>query len=196
MQMMVSKSAEERPYHITYQSVLKSFELLNFMHTNNVHSYKDLKSLVDKADEKYSEAIRNKKFIEAKITEEEKLISDYRLFKELVKHKPPTAEERAKLKELSYLAEKRIFSDDDIREHEAELSRLRGQMDSSEAAVISAKAELDKMRDYLDTYTVQTATQHDVLTALAEEEQERMKQEQQRESQEQAKEQRKRGISL
>lgn len=177
IQIMLYKAPEpDRPHYVSYRSVLKNYELLCYLHNNNIHSVGELKNVVDKAEEKYSEVLTAKKKLEDKISEEKKIIGDFPRFTELVNKNLLTKAEREELKKLTYLANKGIFSDDDVTEHKAILEKLRGQSDELEAEVKSAKAERDRLTDYFDTYTQQVQCDFDFLLERARKEQERQAQ--------------------
>ena len=177
IQIMLYKAPKpDRPHYVSYRTVLKNYELLCYLHNNNIHSVGELKNVVDKAEEKYSEVLTAKKKLEDKICEQEKLIDDFPRFTELVNKNPLTKAEREELKKLTYLADKGIFSVDDVTEHKAILEKLRGQIDGCEEKIKSAKAERDRLSDYYDTYTQQVQCDYDFLLERAKEEQERQAQ--------------------
>lgn len=177
IQIMLYKSSEQyRPHYVSYRTVLKNYELLCYLHNNNIHSVGELENVVDKAEGKYSEVLTAKKKLEDKISEKEKIIEDFPRFTELVNKNPLTNAERKELKNLTYLADKGIFSDDDVTEHKAILEKLRGQSDELEAEVKSAKAERGRLTDFYDTYTQLMRNDSEFLLAKAKEEQERQAQ--------------------
>ena len=91
IQMILYKSPEpERPHYVSYRSVLKNFELLNFLHDNNIHTFDAFQSVVDKAEGRYTEVLNVKKKLEDKISETEKIIADFPRYKELVRKNPNT----------------------------------------------------------------------------------------------------------
>lgn len=197
LQMILYKSPEaERPQYVSYRSVLKSYELLCYMHEHKVHSIEDLKAEVSKAEKNYSEVLSEQKMLAEKIAEEEKIIDDFPKFKELASHKPFSAEDRNLLRQYSYLADNCVFTESDVANHRNSLAVLRGRQKSFEEKVKNAKIESDKLRDYLDTYNSQTAAQYDILLARAEEERQMMIREPKENQQEQTTEQKKRGISI
>lgn len=177
IQIMLYKAPEpDRPHYVSYRTVLKNYELLCYLHNNNIHSVGELENVVDKAEGKYSEVLTAKKKLEDKISEKEKIIEDFPRFTELVNKNPLTNAERKELKNLTYLADKGIFSDDDVTEHKAILEKLRGQSDELEAEVKSAKAERGRLTDFYDTYTQLMRNDSEFLLAKAKEEQERQAQ--------------------
>lgn len=177
IQIMLYKSSEQyRPHYVSYRTVFKNYELLCYLHNNNIHSVGELKNVVDKAERKYSEVLTAKKNLEDRISEQEKIIGDFPRFTELVNKNLLTKAEREELKKLTYLADKGIFSVDDVRECKVYLEKLRSQSDELEAEVKSAKAERDRLTDYYDTYTQQVQCDFDFLLAKAKEEQERQAQ--------------------
>ena len=73
IQMILYKSPEpERPHYVSYRSVLKNFELLNFLHDNNIHTLDAFKCVVDKAEGRYTEVIKAKKKLEDRIAHQNK----------------------------------------------------------------------------------------------------------------------------
>ncbi|MCI7499575.1 MAG: hypothetical protein MSA82_09230, partial [Oscillospiraceae bacterium] len=114
IQIMLYKAPEtDRPHYVSYRTVLKNYELLCYLHNNNIHSVGELKDVVGKAEGKYSEVLTAKKKLEDRISEEEKIIRDFPRFTALVNKNPMTRAEREELKKLSYLADKGVLSNDD-----------------------------------------------------------------------------------
>ena len=73
IQIILYKSPEpERPHYVSYRSVLKNFELLNFLHDNNIHTLDAFKSVVDKAEGRYIEVLNSKKKLEDRIAHQNK----------------------------------------------------------------------------------------------------------------------------
>lgn len=174
IQIMLYKAPETyRPHYVSYRTVLKNYELLCYLHNNNIHSVGELKDVVSKAEGKYSEVLTAKKKLEDRISEEEKIIGDFPRFTELVNKNPMTRAEREELKKISYLADKGVLSVDDVAEHKAILEKLRGQAENCEENIRAAKAERDKLTEYFDTYTQQVQSDYDFLLERAREEQER-----------------------
>ena len=102
IQIMLYKAPEpDRPHFVSYRTVLKNYELLCYLHNNNIHSVGELKDVVDKAEGKFSEVLTAKKKLEDRISEEEKIIGDFPRFTELVNKNPMTKSEREELNKLS-----------------------------------------------------------------------------------------------
>ena len=177
IQIILYKSPEpERPYYVSYRSVLKNFELLNFLHDNNIHTIDAFQSVVDKAEGRYTEVLNVKKKLEDKISETEKIIVDFPRYKELVRKKSMTKAEREELKKLSYLADKGIYAPEHLQEKKLMLENLKCQLDNLDENIKAVKAERDKLTDYYDTYTQQVQNNSDFLLEKAREDQERMAQ--------------------
>ena len=95
IQIMLYKSPEpDRPHYVSYRTVLKNYELLCYLHNNNIHSVGELKKIVGKAEGKFSEVLTARKKLEDRISEEEKIIEDFPRFTELVNKNPMTKAER------------------------------------------------------------------------------------------------------
>ena len=177
IQMILYKSPEpERPHYVSYRSVLKNFELLNFMHDNNIHTIDAFQSVVDKAESRYTEVLNAKKKLEDRISETEKIIADFPRYKELVRKNPMTKAEREELKKFSYLADKGIYAPEHLQEKKLLLENLREQISCIDENIEAVKVERDKLTDYYDTYTQQMQNDSDFLLEKAREEQERMAQ--------------------
>ena len=177
IQMILYKSPEpERPHYVSYRSVLKSFELLNFLHDNNIHTLDAFKSVVDKAEGRYTEVLNVKKKLENRISETEKIIVDFPRYKELVRKNSMTKAEREELKKLSYLVDKGIYASEHLQEKKLLLENLREQISCIDENIKAVKVERDKLMDYYDTYTQQVQNNSDFLLEKAREEQERMAQ--------------------
>ena len=177
IQIMLYKSTEpERPHYVSYRSVLKNFELLNFLHDNNIHTIDAFQSVVDKAECRYTEVLNVKKKLEDKISETEKIIADFPRYKELVRKNPMTKAEREELKKLSYLADKGIYAPEHLQEKKLMLENLKSQLDNLDENIKAVKAERDKLTDYYDTYTQLMQNDSDFLLEKARKEQERIAQ--------------------
>ena len=177
IQMILYKSPiSDRPHYVSYRSVLENFELLNFLHDNNIHTLDAFKSVVDKAEGRYTEVLNAKKKLEDRISETEKIIADFPRYKELVRKEPMTKAEREELKKLSYLADKCIYAPEHLQEKKLLLENLKGQLDNLDENIKAVKSERDKLTDYYDTYTQQVQNDSDFILEKAREEQERMAQ--------------------
>lgn len=177
IQMILYKSPEpERPHYVSYRSVLKNFELLNFLHDNNIHTLDVFQSVVDKAEDRYTEVLNVKKKLEDRISETEKIIADFPRYKELVRKNPMTKAEREELKKLSYLADKGIYAPEHLEEKKLLFENLKGQFDNLDENIEAVKVERDKLMDYYDTYIQLMQNDSDFLLEKAREGQERMAQ--------------------
>ena len=177
IQIILYKSPEpERPHYVSYRSVLKNFELLNFLHDNNIHTLDAFKSVVDKAQDRYTEVLNFKKRLEDRISETEKIIADFPRYKELVRKNSMTKAEREELKKLSYLVDKGIYAPEHIQEKKLLLENLRGQADNFDENIEAVKVKRDKLMDYYDTYIQLMQNDSDFLLERAKEEHERMAQ--------------------
>ena len=177
IQMILYKSPEpERPHYVSYRSVLKNFELLNFLHDNNIHTLDVFKSVVDKAESRYTEVLNFKKKLENRISETQKIIADFPRYKELVRKNSMTKAERDELKKLSYLVDKGIYAPEHLQEKKLLLENLREQISCIDENIKAVKAERDKLMDYYDTYTQQVQNDSVFLLEKAREGQERMAQ--------------------
>ena len=177
IQMILYKSPEpERPHYVSYSSVLKNFELLNFLHDNNIHTLDAFKSVVDKSEGRYTEVIKAKKKLEDRISETEKIIADFPRYKELVRKNPMTKAERFELKKLSYLADKGIYAPEHLQEKKLLLENLREQIYCIGENIKAVKVERDKLMDYYDTYIQLMQNDSDFLLEKARKEQERIAQ--------------------
>ena len=175
IQIILYKSPEpERPHYVSYRSVLKNFELLNFLHDNNIHTFYAFQSVVDKAEGRYTEVLNAKKKVEDRISETEKIIVDFPRYKELVRKNPMTKAEREELKKLSYLADKGIYAPEHLQEKKLLLENLKCQLDDLDENIKAVKAERNKLTDYYDTYTQLMQNDSDFLLEKARKEQERM----------------------
>lgn len=177
IQMILYRSPEsERPHYVSYRSVLKNFELLNFLNDNNIHTLDAFKCVVDKAEGRYTEVLNVKKKLEDKISETERIIADFPRYKELVRKNPMTKAERDELKKLSYLADKGIYAPEHLQEKKLLLENLKGQLDNLDENIEAVKAERDKLTDYYDTYIQLMQNDSDFLLEKAREERECMAQ--------------------
>ena len=175
IQMILYKSHEpERPHYVSYRSVLKNFELLNFLHDNNIQTLDAFKCVVDKAEGRYTEVLNAKKKVDDRISEIEKIITDFPRYKELVRKNSMTKAEREELKKLSYLVDKGIYASEHLQEKKLLLENLKGQLDNLDENIEAVKVERDKLMDYYDTYIQLMQNDSDFLLEKAREEQEHM----------------------
>lgn len=175
IQMILYKSPiSDRPHYVSYRSVLKNFELLNFLNDNNIHTLDAFKCVVDKAEGRYTEVLNAKKKLEDRISEAKKIIVDFPRYKELVRKNSMTKTEREELKKISYLVDKGIYAPEHLEEKKLLLENLKGQLDNLDENIKAVKAEWDKLTDYYDTYTQLMQNDSDFLLERAKEEQERM----------------------
>ena len=130
-----------------------------------------------RAEENFSEKVTVKKKLEIRITEEEKILRDYPRFTELVDKNPMTKSEREELRELSYLADCGVLSNEHFEEHKLILEKLRGQVNGINDDIIAAKSERDKLADYYNMYESQMKSEYDTLLEKAMEEQEAIERE-------------------
>ena len=175
IQIMLYKAPEtDRPHYVSYRTVLKNYELLCYLHNNNIHSVGELKDVVSKAEGKYSEVLTAKKKLDGRISEKEKIIGDFPRFTELVNKNPMSKAEREELKKLSYLADKGIYAPEHLQEKKLLLENLKGQLDNLDENIKAVKVERDKLMDYYDTYIQLMQNDSDFLLEKARKEQERM----------------------
>ena len=66
---------EKSNCNVSYGTVRKNYELLCYLHNNNIHSVSELESVVNAADEKFRNLNEQKKMLEEKIGSAEKLLA-------------------------------------------------------------------------------------------------------------------------
>lgn len=138
IQIMLYRKPEE-DHRITYRGVLKTCELLNYIHDHNIHSKQEFETHVNKIAEHTDKVVEKYKYIQNKIKESKYIVENGDRFLELYSSDPSAAFNQASLYKPFF--ERNIKSKDDLAKVsqklkvlKKELSGIQGEYDISVAA--------------------------------------------------------------
>lgn len=137
IQIMLYRKPED--HRVTYREVLKTCELLNYIHDHNIHSKQDFETHVNKIAEHTDKVVEKYKYIQKRITESEYILESGDRFLKLYSSDPSAAFNQASLYKPFF--ERNIKSKDDLAKVsqklkvlKTELSGIQGEYDISVAA--------------------------------------------------------------
>ena len=138
IQIMLYRKPEE-DHRVTYREVLKTCELLNYIHDHNIHSKQDFEIHVNKTAEHTDKVVEKYKYIQKRIAESEYILENGDRFFELYSSDPSAAFNRSSLYKPFF--ERNIKSKDDFAKVsqklevlKKELSGMHGEYDKAVAA--------------------------------------------------------------
>ena len=138
IQIMLYRKPEE-DHRVTYREVLKTCELLNYIHDHNIHSKQDFETHVNKTAEHTDKVVERYKYIQKRIAESEYILENGDRFLELYSSDPSAAFNQASLYKPFF--ERNIKSKDDLAKVSKklevlknELSGMQGEYDKAVAA--------------------------------------------------------------
>lgn len=138
IQIILYRKPEE-DHRVTYREVLKTCELLNYIHDHNIHSEQEFETHVNKIAEHTDKVVERYKYIQKKIKESEYILENGDRFFELYSSDPLKAFNQASLYKSFF--ERSIKSKDDLAKVsqklevlKKELSGMQGEYDKAVAA--------------------------------------------------------------
>ena len=138
IQIMLYRKPEE-DHQVTYREVLKTCELLNYIHDHNIHSKQDFETHVNKIAEHTDKVVERYKDIQKRIAESEYILESGDRFLKLYSSDPSAAFNQASLYKPFF--ERNIKSKDDLDKVsqklevlKKELSGMQGEYDKAVAA--------------------------------------------------------------
>lgn len=138
IQIMLYRKPEE-DHRVTYREVLKTCELLNYIHDHNIHSKQEFETHVNKTAEHTDKVVERYKYIQKKIKESEYILENGDRFLKLYSSDPSAAFNQASLYKPFF--ERSIKSKDELakvsnklEELKNELSGMQGEYDNAVAA--------------------------------------------------------------
>ena len=141
IQIMLYRKPEE-DHRVTYREVLKTCELLNYIHDHNIHSKQDFETHVNKIAEHTDKVVERYKYIQKKIKESEYILENGDRFLKLYSSDPSAAFDQASLYKPFF--EKNIKSKDDLAKISKKLEVLKrehsGMQSEYDNAVAAKKA--------------------------------------------------------
>ena len=144
IQIMLYRKPED--HRVTYREVLKTCELLNYIHDHNIHSKQDFETHVNKIAEHTDEIVARYKSIQKRIAESEYILENGDRFLELYSSDPSAAFNQAYLYKPFF--ERNIKSKDDLdkvsqnlKVLKKELADMQGEYDKAVAAKKTVTAQ-------------------------------------------------------
>lgn len=141
IQIMLYRKPEE-DHRVTYREVLKTCELLNYIHDHNIHSKQDFETHVNKTAEHTDKVVERYKYIQKKIKESEYILENGDRFLKLYISDPSAAFNQASLYKPFF--ERSIKSKDDLgkvsQKFEVLKKELSGMQSEYDNAVVAKKA--------------------------------------------------------
>ena len=138
IQIMLYRKPEEN-HRVTYREVLKTCELLNYIHDHNIHSKQDFEIHVNKTAEHTDKVVEKYKYIQKRIAESEYILQNGDRFLELYSSDLSAAFNQASLYKPFF--ERSIKSKDDLAKVlkklevlKRELSGMQSEYDNAVAA--------------------------------------------------------------
>ena len=138
IQIMLYRKSEE-DHQVTYREVLKTCELLNYIHDHNIHSKQDFETHVNKTAEHTYKVVEKYKYIQKQIAESEYILENGDRFLKLYSSDPSAAFNQASLYKPFF--ERNIKSKDDLDKVlqklevlKKELSGMQSEYDNAVAA--------------------------------------------------------------
>ncbi len=137
IQIMLYRKPEE-DHRVTYREVLKTCELLNYIHDHNIHSKQEFETHVNKIAEHTDEIVARYKSIQKRIAESEYILENGDRFLELYSSDPSAAFNRASLYKPFF--EKNIKSKDDLAKVSKKLEVLKRELSGMQSEYDNAVA--------------------------------------------------------
>ena len=137
IQIMLYRKPEE-DHRVTYREVLKTCELLNYIHDHNIHSKQEFETHVNKIAEHTDEIVARYKSIQKRIAESEYILENGDRFLELYSSDPSAAFNRASLYKPFF--ERSIKSKDDLAKVSKKLEVLKRELSGMQSEYDNAVA--------------------------------------------------------
>ena len=141
IQIMLYRKPEE-DHRVTYREVLKTCELLNYIHDHNIHSKQEFETHVNKIAEHTDEIVARYKSIRKRIAESEYILENGDRFLKLYSSDPSAAFNQASLYKPFF--ERNIKSKDDLAKVSQKLEVLKKELSGMQSeydnAVVAKKA--------------------------------------------------------
>ena len=116
----------------SYQDLLKSADMLNYLCSNNITSLDELESRLNEAAEKFQSVISEKKKLSEQIATVDKVVSDGKSYLELVNKEFLSADEKKVFQNVLYVNKHGINDIEDITERERHLLDLKSHYSNLE----------------------------------------------------------------
>ena len=149
IQIMLYRKPEEN-HRVTYREVLKTCELLNYIHDHNIHSKQDFETHVNKTAEHTDKVVERYKYIQKKIKESEYILENGDRFLKLYSSDPSTAFNQASLYKPFF--ERSIKSKDDLAKVSQKLEVLKKELSGMQSEYNSAVAAKKAVTAHYTTF--------------------------------------------
>lgn len=149
IQIMLYRKPEE-DHRVTYREVLKTCELLNYIHDHNIHSKQDFEIHVNKTAEHTDKVVERYKYIQKKIKESEYILENGDRFLKLYSSDPSAAFNQASLYKPFF--ERNIKSKDDLAKVSQKLEVLKKELSGMQSEYNSAVAAKKAVTAHYTTF--------------------------------------------
>lgn len=156
---------EKSSCNVSYGTVRKSYELLCYLHNNNIHSVSELESVVNAADEKYRKLNEKKKSLEERMGSAEKLLAldadeFFRCIKDRRFMESHKFSEEVTEKYRPFF-DNLVTSEERYEEFKRDCENMRSKADELDIEIEKAKSERKEVTGYYKTYLSQIETDYD-----------------------------------
>lgn len=149
IQIMLYRKPEE-DHRVTYREVLKTCELLNYIHDHNIHSKQDFETHVNKIAEHTDKVVERYKYIQKKIKESEYILENGDRFLKLYSSDPSAAFDQASLYKPFF--ERSIKSKDDLAKVSKKLEVLKKELSGMQSEYDNAVAAKKTVTAHYTTF--------------------------------------------
>ena len=149
IQIMLYRKSEE-DHRVTYREVLKTCELLNYIHDHNIHSKQDFEIHVNKTAEHTDKVVERYKYIQKKIKESEYILENGDRFLKLYSSDPSAAFNQAFLYKPFF--ERSIKSKDDLAKVSQKLEVLKKELSGMQSEYDKAAAAKKAVTAHYTTF--------------------------------------------
>ncbi len=149
IQIILYRKPEE-DHRVTYREVLKTCELLNYIHDHNIHSKQDFETHVNKTAEHTDKVVERYKYIQKKIKESEYILENGDRFLELYSSDPSAAFNQASLYKPFF--ERSIKSKDDLDKVSQKLEVLKKELSGMQSEYDNAVAAKKAVTAHYTTF--------------------------------------------
>lgn len=149
IQIMLYRKPEE-DHRVTYREVLKTCELLNYIHDHNIHSKQEFETHVNKIAEHTDEIVARYKSIRKRIAESEYIVENGDRFLELYSSDPSAAFNQASLYKPFF--ERSIKSKDELDNVAQKLEVLKKELSGMQSEYDKAVAAKKTVAAHYTTF--------------------------------------------
>ena len=149
IQIMLYRKPEEN-HRVTYREVLKTCELLNYIHDHNIHSKQEFETHVNKIAEHTDKVVERYKHIQKKIKGSEYILENGDRFFELYSSDPSAAFNQASLYKPFF--ERSIKSKDDLAKVSKKLEVLKRELSGMQSEYDNAVAAKKTVTAHYTTF--------------------------------------------